>query len=185
MKVINSLAEIKQPFTSPVVTIGNFDGVHKGHQAIFHQVIEKAEALNGTSVGITFEPHPIKVLKKNDSPPLITLYQQKVELIKKTGLDVLICIPFNIEFAEISAEHFLKEILVNQIGTKAIVIGKDYSFGKNREGNIAYLQNHAEKFGYFGRSGGSAPRRASPAAANFAQAGDAHYVRYCDGGCSD
>lgn len=148
MNVFKDINEIKQPFTNPVVTIGNFDGVHKGHQAIFHQVIEKAESINGTSVAITFEPHPIKVLKKNDPPPLITLYEQKIELIAKTGLDVLICIPFNKEFAAISADQFLEEILVNKIGTKAIVIGKDYSFGKNRKGNISYLNENAGRLGY-------------------------------------
>ncbi|MBC2715545.1 MAG: bifunctional riboflavin kinase/FAD synthetase [Desulfobacteraceae bacterium] len=148
MNVITDINEIKQPFINPVVTIGNFDGVHKGHQAIFHQVIEKAESIKGTSVAITFEPHPVKVLKKNDPPPLITLYEQKIELISKTGLDVLICIPFNKEFAEISADQFLEEILVKKIGTKAIVIGRDYSFGKNREGNVAYLRQNADKLGY-------------------------------------
>ena len=148
MNVFKDINEIKQPFTNPVVTIGNFDGVHKGHQAIFHQVIEKAESINGTSVAITFEPHPIKVLKKNDPPPLITLYEQKIELIAKTGLDVLICIPFNKAFAALSADHFLEEILVKKIGTKAIVIGKDYSFGKNRKGNITYLKENAARLGY-------------------------------------
>jgi riboflavin kinase/FMN adenylyltransferase len=148
MNVFKDINEIKQPFTNPVVTIGNFDGVHKGHQAIFHQVIEKAESINGTSVAITFEPHPIKVLKKNDPPPLITLYEQKIELIAKTGLDVLICIPFNKEFAAITADRFLEEILVKKIGTKAIVIGKDYSFGKNRKGNISYLKANAARLGY-------------------------------------
>jgi riboflavin kinase/FMN adenylyltransferase len=148
MNVFKDINEIKQPFTNPVVTIGNFDGVHKGHQAIFHQVIEKAESINGTSVAITFEPHPIKVLKKNDPPPLITLYEQKIELIAKTDLDVLICIPFNKAFAAISADQFLEEILVKKIGTKAIVIGKDYSFGKNRKGNISYLNENAARLGY-------------------------------------
>jgi riboflavin kinase/FMN adenylyltransferase len=148
MNVINDLNLIKRPFINSVVTIGNFDGVHKGHQAIFHQVIEKAESINGTSVAITFEPHPIKVIKKNDPPPLITLYEQKVELIAKTGLDVLICIPFNKEFAAISADRFLEDLLVKKIGLRAIVIGKDYSFGKNREGNIAYLIENADRLGY-------------------------------------
>jgi len=131
-----------------VVAIGNFDGVHKGHQAIFHQVIEKAESFQGTSVAITFEPHPVKELNKENPPPLITLYEQKVELIAKTGLDVLICIPFNKEFAALPADRFLEDILVRKIGARAIVIGKDYAFGKNREGNIDYLRQNAERLGY-------------------------------------
>ncbi|PIP40475.1 MAG: riboflavin biosynthesis protein RibF [Desulfobacterales bacterium CG23_combo_of_CG06-09_8_20_14_all_51_8] len=148
MRLFNNLNEINQFFKNAVVTIGNFDGVHKGHQAIFHQVIEKAESLNGTSVAITFEPHPVKVLNKENPPPLITLYEQKVELIAKTGLDVLICIPFDMEFAALSADRFLEDILVKKIGARAIVIGKDYAFGKNREGNIAYLRQNSERLGY-------------------------------------
>jgi riboflavin kinase/FMN adenylyltransferase len=148
MRVFNDLSEIKQPFANAVVTIGNFDGVHKGHQAIFHQVIEKAESLKGTSVAITFEPHPVKVLNKENAPPLITLYEQKCELIAKTGLDVLIRIPFDRDFANLPADRFLEDILVSQIGARAIVIGKDYAFGKNREGDIGFLKRHADRLGY-------------------------------------
>jgi riboflavin kinase/FMN adenylyltransferase len=148
MDVYRNLNEIKQPFINPVVTIGNFDGVHKGHQAIFHQVIEKAESIGGTSVAITFEPHPVKVLKKDDPPPLITLYEQKIELIAKTGLDVLVTIPFDMEFAALPADRFLEDILVQKIGIRAIVIGRDYAFGKNRQGDIAYLKSNAQRLGY-------------------------------------
>ncbi|MFZ2633713.1 MAG: bifunctional riboflavin kinase/FAD synthetase [Desulfosalsimonadaceae bacterium] len=148
MKVITDLTTIRQPFTRPVVTIGNFDGVHKGHQALFHQVIEKAESIQGTSVAMTFEPHPMRVLKKKKSPPLITLYEQKKELIAKTGIDVFICIPFDQSFAAITAARFIEDILVKTIGMRAIVIGRDYSFGKDRQGNAAFLQQHANRFGY-------------------------------------
>ncbi|RJP86049.1 MAG: bifunctional riboflavin kinase/FAD synthetase [Desulfobacteraceae bacterium] len=148
MNVITDLSTIEQPFTRPVVTIGNFDGVHKGHQAIFHQVIEKAESIKGTSVAMTFEPHPMRVLKKKKSPPLITLYEQKKELIAKTGIDVFICIPFDKDFAAITARRFIEDILVKTIGLSAIVIGNDYSFGKDRKGNVAFLRQHADRFGY-------------------------------------
>ena len=94
MKVIETLDHITEPFNKAVITIGNFDGVHIGHQALFHEVIEKAETIGGTSIAMTFEPHPIRVLKKNGHPPLITLYEQKVELIAKSGIDILICVPF-------------------------------------------------------------------------------------------
>lgn len=148
MKVINDINEIKTPFQSSVVTIGNFDGVHKGHQAILHQVIEKAETINGTSVALTFEPHPIRVLKKNNWPPLITLYEQKIELIAKTGLDILICISFNKKFAALTADQFLKDLLLDRLGMKAIVIGKDYSFGKDREGNVDFLNQYAVSYNF-------------------------------------
>src|SRR6056297_31885 len=134
MKVIHGLKEIKKPFENAVVAIGNFDGVHRGHQAIFSLVKDKADQINGMSVAITFDPHPVKFLNHKASPPLITLLEQKLELIENQGIDVTICIPFSESFAAVTAREFTEEILVKQIGLKAIVIGKDYTFGKNRKG---------------------------------------------------
>ena len=148
MKIFDHLDQIKEPFKRAVITIGNFDGVHIGHQALFHEVIEKAAAIDGTSVAMTFEPHPIRVLKQNNFPPLITLYEQKTELIERTGIDVLICVPFTLQFAALSAEQFIKDLLVQKIGLKAIVVGEDYSFGKNREGNIDLLRSYAPQYGF-------------------------------------
>jgi riboflavin kinase/FMN adenylyltransferase len=148
MKIIETLDHIAEPFHKAVITIGNFDGVHIGHQALFHEVIEKADAIGGTSIAMTFEPHPIKVLKHNNHPPLITLYEQRTELIAKSGIDILICVPFTREFAAISAREFVEDILVRQIGMTIIVVGEDYAFGKNREGNIDHLRTFAELFDF-------------------------------------
>ncbi len=146
MELIKDLDSIKNPYKNAVVTIGNFDGVHKGHQAILHQVLEHAEAINGTSVAITFEPHPMKVLSSNGSPPLITLFEQKVELISQTGIDVLVSIPFTREFAEVTAAEFVEDILLSRIGMKAIVIGRDYKFGRNRQGSVDFLKEYQKKY---------------------------------------
>ena len=143
MKLIEGLENIAKPFQNAVITIGNFDGVHLGHQALFHEVIEKAAEIHGTSVAMTFEPHPIRVLHQNSHPPLITLYEQKVELIERTGIDVLVCVPFTREFAAIPARAFLEEILIRRIGMKAFVVGGDYAFGRNREGNLDFLRSHS------------------------------------------
>ena len=148
MKIIENLDDIKEPFKKAVITIGNFDGVHIGHQALFHEVIEKADAIGGTSIAMTFEPHPIRVLKENSHPPLITLYEQKVELIDRSGIDVLICVPFTRKFAAISARDFVEDILIKRIGMTIIVVGEDYAFGKNREGNIDHLRTFAELFDF-------------------------------------
>jgi riboflavin kinase / FMN adenylyltransferase len=148
MKLIEGLDKIEKPFKNAVVTIGNFDGVHVGHQALFHQVIEKADAIGGTAVAVTFEPHPIRVLKKNGNPPLITLYEQKVELIGRSAIDFLVVIPFTMEFAAIPADAFIEDILVKKIGMKAIIIGEDYNFGKNREGDFEMLKSFGERLGY-------------------------------------
>jgi riboflavin kinase/FMN adenylyltransferase len=145
---IDRLEQIKEPFKRAVVTIGNFDGVHIGHQALFYEVIEKADRLDGTSVSITFDPHPLRLLQPSNRLPLITPFEQKAELIERAGIDVLICIPFSREFAAIPAREFVEGLLVRKIGMKAIVVGEDYTFGKNREGNVAMLQSLAPRLGY-------------------------------------
>jgi len=148
MQLIQNPDEITLPFKNGVITIGNFDGVHIGHQALFYEVIERAHAIEGTSIAMTFEPHPLRVLKKNHTPPLITLLEQKAELIERSGIDVLICVPFTLEFAAITAVAFVEDLLVRKIGMKAIVLGEDYAFGKNREGNIELLNTLAPRLGF-------------------------------------
>lgn len=148
MKIIQDIETIKEPFESAVITIGNFDGVHIGHQALFHEVVEMAEAIDGTAMAMTFEPHPIRVITQNEHPPLITLYEQKVELIEKAGIDVLICIPFSMAFAALSARSFVEDILVGRIGMKAVIVGQDYTFGNRREGNVALLERYADEMAF-------------------------------------
>ena len=148
MEIIDRIENITQPFKNAVITIGNFDGVHIGHQALFHEVIEKASAIGGTAIAMTFEPHPMRVLQKNSLPPLITLSEQKKELIERAGIDVLICIPFTREFASLTAETFIKDLLIARIGMRVIVVGKDYTFGRNREGNLSVLKSYASELHY-------------------------------------
>lgn len=147
MELIEDLNQIKAPFNNAVVTIGNFDGVHKGHQALFNQVLEKGRLTGGTCIAMTFEPHPLRALGLS-SPPLITRRDQKIELISSSGIDVLLCLPFNKAFSQIPAPEFIEDILVKTIGMKTIIIGPDYSFGKNRTGNIELLKTMGEELGY-------------------------------------
>jgi len=148
MELIEGIEKISEPLHNAVVTIGNFDGVHLGHQALFRMVIAKARLLDGKAVAITFEPHPVRVLKQNGLPPLITMYERKIELIARTGIDVLICIQFTPEFAALSPQAFVVDLLINRIGMKAIVVGEDYTFGKNREGNLTLLHAYARQFDF-------------------------------------
>jgi len=148
MELVKHIDQIEKPYKNAVITIGNFDGVHIGHQALFHEVIEKAGSIGGTSIVMTFDPHPVRVLKQNGHLPLITMNEQKVELIENSGIDVLICIQFNKDFAAISAKDFVEDLLLKCIGMKAIVVGKDYTFGKNREGNLDLLQTFANNLGF-------------------------------------
>ena len=148
MSVIKDLDELEKPLVNPVLTIGNFDGVHRGHLALFDKVKTLARDIQGQSVVMTFEPHPIKVVKPGNGPPLITPVEQKLKLIEAAGIDVILCMPFNKEFAGISASDFVLELLVKKIGVKEIVVGYDYSFGAGRQGNIEFLKKMGDDFGF-------------------------------------
>ena len=147
MELIENINQINKPFQNAVFTTGNFDGVHKGHQSLCRQVIDRAKQINGTSVVMIFDPHPLETLGK-PSPAPITKRDQKIELIEKCGIDILLCIKFDKAFASITATAFIKNILVEKIGIKAIIIGADYAFGKNRIGNIELLKEHGEILGF-------------------------------------
>ena len=148
MNIIRDLNELPEPLKNPVLTIGNFDGVHKGHLALFEKIKKIAGNIDGQSAVMTFEPHPIKVVKPGNGPPLITPIKQKLKLISDTGIDVILCLPFTMEFASIPAEDFVTELLVNKIGVRELVVGYDYSFGKNREGDIGLLREMGLESGF-------------------------------------
>jgi len=148
MQIVKNLKTIQHPFPNAVITIGNFDGVHIGHQALFHTVVEKSDDIDGTAVAMTFNPHPLRVLNPKERLPLITMWEQKIELIEKTGIDVMIAVPFDKQFAAISAREFIEDLLIGRIGMRAMVVGKDYSFGRKREGNLTILQQWAKELGF-------------------------------------
>ncbi|GAB6183697.1 bifunctional riboflavin kinase/FAD synthetase [Thermodesulfovibrio hydrogeniphilus] len=146
MQVINGIEKLKDENT--VITIGNFDGVHLGHQKLFEFVKKKAKQINGKSVVITFNPHPIKVLFKDHPLKLITTVEDKVKLIEKCGVDILIIIPFTPEFANIEAENFVREILLDKFNTKWVVIGYDYKFGRGRKGTTDLMKKFGSEYGF-------------------------------------
>jgi riboflavin kinase/FMN adenylyltransferase len=140
MEIVTSLSEVKSPFVRAVVTAGNFDGVHLGHQLLLKKVIERAQAIEGTSIVFTFDPHPEMVLKGRHLP-LITPFANKIELMAQHGVEVVICPPFTLEFAQIRAADFIKNILVKKIGMKEIIVGYNYTFGRKGEGNVKLLKD--------------------------------------------
>lgn len=149
MNVIYNLDSIgRQQLNKPVLTIGNFDGVHKGHLSLFDKVKERARAIGGQSVVMTFEPHPLRVITGANGPLIITPLEQKLSLISRAGVDVIICAPFTPQFASVPAESFVKDILVGKIGIQEVVVGYDYTFGRDRKGNIGLLQNMGEELGF-------------------------------------
>lgn len=147
MKLYTNLADIKAPFRGASVTVGNFDGVHLGHQILFSEVVSRARDLKGTSVVVTFDPHPLKVLRP-ESIRLISTTEQKIELIEKAGIDVLVVIPFDREFAATTAQAFVDDILLATIGVRELVVGYDYAFGRGRQGTIEFLKEKGREHGF-------------------------------------
>ena len=147
MKIFRNIEDISEPFKNACVTIGNFDGVHHGHQQLFATVGQKARAIHGTSVVITFDPHPLQVLLPGGIK-LISTCQQKEELIEQSGIDVLLIIPFTKEFAKTTADTFVADLLVKRLGVKELVVGYDYAFGKGRSGNIDFLKEQGRLFNF-------------------------------------
>jgi riboflavin kinase/FMN adenylyltransferase len=148
MTHVCTLDSLPEDISNPVVTIGNFDGVHKGHQALFTKLKDRAKELKGTSLVITFEPHPIKVMSPEKLKPLITVLEQKKELVITQGIDLLLLIKFTMKFSGIGARDFVKDILVDKIRIKEIIVGYDYAFGHNREGNIQLLREMGKEFDF-------------------------------------
>ena len=148
MKVIDGTDNIHEKFPYPVLTIGNFDGVHLGHQAIFRMLIKRAKEKKGTSIVFTFIPHPLRVLAPERAPKLITTYKDKFKLIEKAGIDIILCTNFTKEFANISAKDFVTTFLCGIIGVKEIFIGSNYLFGKGRKGSPELLQELGKECGF-------------------------------------
>ncbi|MBU5612577.1 bifunctional riboflavin kinase/FAD synthetase [Geomonas azotofigens] len=148
MVIFRNVSEIKEKLRRPVVTIGNFDGVHLGHREIFRRVRELARELGGVSVVITFAPHPLKVLAAHKEVRLITTCREKEALIEGSGIDYLLEIPFDRTFAAMPATEFLQRVLVDAIGLERLVIGYDYAFGRGREGDVKLLRELGTRFGY-------------------------------------
>ena len=148
MKVIDNLKDFEKPDFA-VVTIGTFDGVHIGHQTILKRLVAEARENNGKSVLITFWPHPRFILNKDaDKLRLLSTFNEKVEIVEELGVDYIIKVAFTPEFAQLTADEFVEEFLVDAIGTKRLFIGYDHHFGNNREGNIQFLQNNSHKYGF-------------------------------------
>ena len=147
MNTYSSISEFSTT-KKTVVTIGTFDGVHMGHRKILDKVIAEAEVRNEESVVLTFYPHPRFILNENSDLKLLNTIEEKTELLSKTGLDALIIHPFSKEFANLSAEEFVKTILVDQLHVSKIIIGYDHKFGKNRTADIHDLIQFGAKYNF-------------------------------------
>jgi len=148
MQVFESL-DFEEKFANPILTIGNYDGLHLGHRKIIERVEIKARENKGTSMLMTFHPHPLTILKPDRFIGLITPLPVKRRLIEEAGIDVMFIIPFTDEFHLISPESFVENILVQKLGIKGLIVGYDFKFGKGGKGNVEYLAAKSTQYGFF------------------------------------
>lgn len=148
MKIYQCIQDF-EAVAHPIITIGTFDGVHLGHQAIFSKMKEEAKKTGGETIVITFSPHPRLVLYQDSvNLKFINTREKKIERLDQVGIDHLIIIPFTKEFARNSSEQFVTDYVVKYVHPAKVIIGYDHHFGKNREGNIQLLEKLKQKFGY-------------------------------------
>ncbi len=147
MELFRGYVSIQKPPEKAVVTIGNFDGVHLGHREIFRQTVAQAKRIGGTSVVFTFRPHPQIALRPEANISLLQTYDEKLELLQKRGLDVVIEQPFSREFSTTSPGDFFREVLLRRLSAVAIVVGYDFAFGKGREGGLRSLEEFCKNAG--------------------------------------
>ncbi|AUI85343.1 riboflavin biosynthesis protein RibF [Vibrio azureus] len=148
MELIRGIHNIKPRHHGCVLTIGNFDGVHKGHQRVLQQLSEKAEQLALPSVVMTFEPQPMELFARDKAPARLARLRDKFVQLKHFGLDRLFCAGFNRSFANLTAEQFICDLLVKRLGVKFLVVGDDFCFGKGRTGSFAMLEQAGRKYGF-------------------------------------
>jgi riboflavin kinase/FMN adenylyltransferase len=148
MRVLYSPDELDPPLPHPVATVGNFDGVHLGHQAIFATLKERAAPAGGTVVAITFNPHPQKVLHPDSAPRLIATHAQKVRLLAGAGVDVMLELPFTRELAGLAPEEFVDHTLLRGLHIREIHVGRNFRFGRNRAGDFETLELLGRQHGF-------------------------------------
>jgi riboflavin kinase/FMN adenylyltransferase len=140
-------AELGRALRAPTVAIGNFDGVHRGHQALVRAARELAREANGEAVVLTFDPHPARFFAPHLAPPMIVTLERRLELLAEAGADVTVIEPFDAAFAAITADQFVTEVLGRALGARHVVVGYDFSFGRGRQGTPASLSALGRQLG--------------------------------------
>ena len=147
MRIYRNINEYNESKSS-VVTIGTFDGIHKGHQKILNKVLNASKQSNLSSVVLTFFPHPRIILNKYNAIKMIDTLDEKIDHLEKIGIDHLIVHPFDKKFSLLSADQFIKDHLVEKLKLKHIIIGYDHRFGKGREASVTDLKEYSSEFNF-------------------------------------
>ncbi len=181
MTAFHSLREIPAGFGPSVVTIGNFDGVHAGHREILRRVAAIGREQGLVPAVLTFDPHPARVLAPERAPRLLTTLSQRLRRISSEGVDSALLLPFSLEIAKMSPEVFVRDVLVESLRARVVLVGEDFRFGHRQAGDIAMLRALGERFGFVVESAGAILRRgervSSTAIRKLVQAG--HVTRAC------
>ena len=146
MEIIFGIEHLKRPFSKSVVALGNFDGVHLGHQKIIERVKEEAANIGGEGIVITFEPHPLRILSPSHCPPLLTTFKKKMMLIEKSGIQTVFCIEFTLPFSRLTPVEFVEEILIKKVNPVKIIVGYNYHFGQKKSGDVNTLKTLCKPF---------------------------------------
>jgi len=147
VKIFEGLENIEK-INNPVIAIGNFDGVHRGHRQLISKVLEECEKYNGNPSVLTFYPHPLTVVNPYTKIEQITPLNDKIRIFEEIGIKYVYVIKFDDEFSNITAKDFIENVLVDKIGVKEVVIGYDFSFGKNKEGTVETLREFGDIYGF-------------------------------------
>jgi len=148
MEVLNDIAELKTVPGPTHLAIGVFDGVHLGHQAVIGRAIQSAKLTNGSTVVVTFHPHPVRVLRPEKAPRLLTSTQHKIRLIRSLGVDALLILRFTPEFSKTPPEVFIQDLVRGSNQLRQICVGREFTFGANRSGSVRLLEELSPKLGF-------------------------------------
>jgi len=148
MEIFRHIEEPKLSASRTVVTLGNFDGVHLGHQALIRHTVEEGKRLGVPSVVLTFEPHPLKLLAPARAPKLILLHKDKMRLFQSFGVDIVVIQNFDESFAALEAPDFVRSFLVERLRSKKLWVGRDLRFGKGRKGTVENLVQWGTRYDF-------------------------------------
>jgi riboflavin kinase/FMN adenylyltransferase len=148
MKIYASAGEISPALERPLVTLGNFDGVHRGHQFVIGEVLKRSAQTGRPALLVTFHPHPLKIIRPQSAPPLLISHQEKMARLTALGVEHALVIPFTPAFAALSAERFVRDVLHRDLEASAVFVGNNFNFGRGREGNVDLLRRMGRDLGF-------------------------------------
>ncbi len=148
MQIFHQLAGVPADFGPTVLSVGNFDGVHRGHQHVLRQMSKRAKELNARSMVLTFDPHPIRIIRPREAPPLLTPLPEKLKLLEATGLDAVLVLPFSRDLSMMPPFEFAEEIISSALNAVEVHEGFNFHFGHKKEGTVDRLKEYGRKLGF-------------------------------------